>query len=374
MKVGIDTFGCDHGRSGLGSYLLSLVPSLPAQQDVTYDLFGPEMDRYTYSADKGLNFSSANVPDSLTAERLWHVFNVNSFGKKRNYNVILYTAGARMLPLSCKVPGVAVVNDIVSNLFLKTDDRWLTNQMRKGLSRVNCIIAASQYIRKDLERFGIQNDNIQVIHNGIDHSLFYPRTIESDETIDIKPFAIKRPYFIYASRMASPEKKHIELIKAFSLFKEKTHLPHRLVLAGSEGPYSDEVHRAAFQSTAASDIFLTGYFPHESFPELYRGAEACIFPSVNEGVGLPGIEAMATGLPVACAKAGALTEIAGNNALYFNSDDIEEMESVMEQIVTDKPLREKLTTGGLEWTKRFSWEKTASLTLEVLQNTAAKNK
>jgi len=46
----------------------------------------------------------------------------------------------------------------------------------------------------------------------------------------------------------------------------------------------------------------------------------------------------------------------------------------MEQIVTDKPLREKLTTGGLEWTKRFSWEKTASLTLEVLQNTAAKNK
>ena len=370
MKVGIDTFGCDHGRSGIGSYLLSLVPRLPVSSEVTYSLFGPEMDRYTYTADKGINFISANIPDSLTAERIWHALNVNTFSKKQGFNVVLYTAGARMLPLKCRIPGVAVVNDIVSNIFLKTDDLWLQKQIKKGLSNVNCIIAASQYIRKDLERSGISNKNIEVIHNGIDHSLFYPRAIESEEAIDIKPFAIKRPYFIYASRMQSAEKKHIELIKAFSLFKEKTHLPHRLVLAGADGPYSDEVHQAAFKASAASDIFLTGYFPHESFPELYRGAEACIFPSVNEGVGLPVIEAMATGLPVACAKAGALTEIAGNNALYFDSNNIEEMETVMEQIVTDKALREKLITGGFEWTKRFDWEKTALLTLDVLKKTA----
>jgi glycosyltransferase involved in cell wall biosynthesis len=372
MKVGIDTFGCDHGRSGIGSYLLSLVPCLPVQPEVTYDLFGPEMDRYTYTGENGINFVSANVPDSLAAERFWHLFNVNSFGKKQKYDAILYPAGARMLPLSFRIPGVAVVNDIVSNLFQNADDPWLRKQIRKGLSRADCIIAASQYIRKDLERFGIKNEHVEVVHNGIDHSLFYPRTIESEETIDIKPFAIKRPYFIYASRMASEEKKHVELIKAFTLFKQKTNLPHRLVLAGSDGPYSDIVHKAAFESPAANDIFLTGYFPHESFPELYRGAEACIFPSVNEGVGLPVIEAMATGLPVACAKAGALTEIAGNNALYFNADNIDEMESVMEQIVTDKQLRAKLTAGGLEWTKRFDWEKTASLTIDVLKKYAKK--
>ena len=370
MKVGIDTFGCDHGRSGIGSYLLSLVPSLPSLPEVTYTLFGPEMDRYTYSSDKDINFTSVNVPDSLTAERIWHFFNVNSFGKKQKYDAILYTAGSRMLPLRYRVPGIAVVNDIVSNLFLKTDDAWLQKKIKKGLSNADCIIAASQYIRKDLERAGINNKNIEVIHNGIDHSLFYPRAIESEDTIDIKPFAIKRPYFIYASRMQSSEKKHVELINAFSLFKEKTHLPHRLVLAGADGPYSDEVHNAAFHSSAASDIFLTGYFPHESFPELYRGAEACIFPSVNEGVGLPVIEAMATGLPVACAKAGALSEIAGNNALYFDSDNIEEMESVMEQIVNDQSLRQKLISGGLEWTKRFDWEKTAALTLDVIKKTA----
>ena len=80
MKVGIDTFGCAHGRSGLGSYLMSLVPMLPQDSDVVYDLFGPEADRYTYTGDQGFGFTGVSVPDSLSAERMWHTFKVNSFG------------------------------------------------------------------------------------------------------------------------------------------------------------------------------------------------------------------------------------------------------------------------------------------------------
>ncbi len=372
MKVGIDTFGCDHGRSGLGSYLYSLVSNLPSDPDVEYELFGTELDRYTYTGKTGYSFASANVPDSLAAERFWHTFRVNKFARRHNYSAVLYTAGARILPVEYKVPGIAVVNGIVSNLIAGGEDYWYRKTIIRSLSRADAIIASSQCVKKDLERLGIKNKRIEVIHNGIDHSMFYPQTVLSDEVVEIKPFAIKRPYFIYASRLQSPEKKHIELIKAFTLFKKQTGLPHRLVLAGADGPYSDEVHKAAFQAECSNDIFLTGYFPHETFPELYRGSEACIFPSVNEGVGLPVLEAMSSGIPVACAKAGALTEIGGNNVLYFDSDNIEEMASVMEKIATDKDLRQKLITGSLEWTKRFSWEKTGELTLELIKSVAAK--
>lgn len=368
MKVGIDTFGCDHGRSGIGSYLYSLVSNLPKAENVEYELFGTEMDRYTYTANTGYSFAGVNVPDSLTAERLWHAFSVNKFARKRGYSAVLYAAGSKILPLHFTVPGVAIVNGIVSNLITSEKDIWYKKSILKSLSRADVIIASSQCVKKDLEKAGINKTRIEVIHNGIDHSLFYPQTVLSDEVLEIKPFAIKRPYFIYASRLQSAEKKHIELIKAFTLFKEKTGLPHRLVLAGADGPYSDEVHKAAFQSSFANDIFLTGYFPHETFPELYRGAEACIFPSVNEGVGLPVLEAMSCSIPVACAKAGALTEIAGNNALYFDSDNIEEMASVMETIVTDKEVRQRLIDASPEWTKRFSWEKTVSLTLDVIKS------
>lgn len=365
MNVGIDTFGCDHGKNGTGSYLRHLSAKLPDDGVVRYELFGSEVDRYTYSG----NFRSVSVPDNIAAERFWHLFRVNAFATRSGYDVVLYVAGSRLLPHSFAVPGVAVVNELVASRAKASDWRY-RRHIQKSLSRAACIVAASQAVRKDLERVGITAP-VEVIHNGVDHSLFYPEN-RLTERLEVKPFAIKRPYFVYASRLSGPEKKHMELIKAFSLFKEHTGLPHRLVLAGSESGYGDAVRKAAFSSGAASDIFITGYFPHESFPELYRNAEACLFPAVNEGVGLPVLEAMATGIPVACAKNGALPELAGAYALYFDSDSPDDVAQAMEKISTDTALRERLSSGGIEWTKRFSWEKTAAATHELLKRVVAK--
>ena len=353
---------------------MSLVPALPLDSGIQFELFGPEIDRYTYNGDKSFSFTSVNIPDSLALERLWHAFKVNSFGKKNNYDVILYPAGSRILPAHFKIKGVAVINDIVSNLFEKTDDSWYRTRIKKALSRVDCIIAASEYIRKDLEESGISCSNIQVIYNGINHSLFYPgSSIASDSnSVDLKPFAIKKPYLLYASRMVDDRKKHLELIRAFTLFKERTHLPHRLVLAGSEGDYGSIVHKEAGASTASSDIFITGYFPHDHFPDLYHNADACIFPSITEGVGLSVMESMACGLPVACSSAGALHEIAGENALYFDSDNIEEFASAIERIVTDTELRSRLSDGGIDCAKNFSWQKTAEKTVALLSSICKK--
>jgi glycosyltransferase involved in cell wall biosynthesis len=367
MKVGIDTFGCEHGRSGLGSYLCSLTANLRNDADVEFNLFGAELDRYTYASERAFPYDGVTLFESSAAERLWHIMCANNFASKHKYDVVLYTAASQMIPVTFSVPGVAIVNDIVSDSLSAKHNAWSSFHIKRGLAHADRVIVASQYIRKDLEKIGIDPEKIAVIHNGIDHSSFYPRELLSPNLVDIKPFAIQRPYFIYASRMSSPTKKHVELIRAFTLFKEKTHLPHRLVLAGSEGPYSDAVHDEVFNSHAASDIFITGFFPHENFPELYSGSDGCIFPSVSEGVGLPVLEAMATGIPVACAKSGALSEIAGDNAIYFDSDNIEEMAAAMETLALDKAKCKTLITGGIEWTKRFSWEKTAQMTTDVLK-------
>ena len=371
MKVGIDTFGTEHGRSGLGSYLISLVRNLPESENISYELFGPELDRFTFNGDRDFPFVSVATLDTYKSELRWHKLKANYFGKKQQYDVILYTAGSRMIPDRFKIKGVAVVNDIVSSVLSQTDGFAQRHQIRAGLSHADCIIVSSQYVKKDLERLKIHCKRIEVIHNGVDNTLFYPRTAEEVESnlVDIKPFAIKKPYFLYPSSINNPGKKHLELIKAFSIFKEKTGLPHRLVIAGNPGQkYGDLVHKAVFESSAASDIFITGYFPHESFPELYRNAEACLFPSVNEGAGLPVLEAMASGIPVACASAGALPEVAGKNALYFDSCDIQDMANAIERIVSDEALRTKLIKDGLEWEKRFSWEKNARATLTVLES------
>ncbi len=369
MRIGIDTLGCEHGKSGLGSYLMSFINNIPTKNESDFELFGHDIDRYTFGMGRDFPFSGISVKDSIGRLRLWHYFFANSFAKKRNYDAVFYTAAANMIPLRCKVPGIALVDDDADSIF-SGESRWIEKKIKKGLSNADCIIAPSLFVKKSLEDAGVKCKRIEVVHIGIDRSSFYPVDslgIESD-VADIKPFAIKKPYIIYASRMNGSEKKHIELVRAFTLFKKRTNLPHRLVIAGSGGSYSEKVHKEAFESTAASDIFITGYFPLESFPELYRNAEALVYPAVNEGTGLPVLEAMATGIPVACAKAGALTEIAGNNALFFDSDNIENFADNIEKIILDTSLRQSLSSSALEWVKQFSWEKCASETVEIIKD------
>ena len=368
MKIGIDTFGCDHARSGLGTYILSFVSNIQSSKEDSVELFGSEIDHYTYTSGKDISYKSVNIPDSLSSERFWHFSSCSKFVKAQGYDVVFYPAPDKVLPVSFKKKGIAIVNTILSTNVEGKKDWTQKVQIKRGLYRCHKIIAASEYIKKDLIVHGIDEQKIEVVYNGIDHKLFYPAIDLDDDIVDIKPFAIKRPYFIYGSRLSGPEKKHVELIKAFSIFKEKTGLPHRLVISGSEGPYSAEIHKAAFESPYASDIFLTGYFPHESFPKLYAGAEALVFPSVIEGVGLPVLEAMATGVPVLCSNAAALPEISGNNALYFNSDNPEEIAMCMEKIVSNQTLRNELIKKGVEWASGFSWENTVSKTFAIARS------
>ncbi len=367
MKVGIDTFGCDHGRSGIGSYLSSLTQNFKNSEKIQFELFGAEIDRYTYARENNLQFESILLPDTSYSEKFWHRFACNSFALRQNYDVMLFPASSYALPSNFKVPSVAVVNDIMSEMF-RHKSFIEKIRMKQSLKKVDKIIAASTFIKKDLKRFGVKPDKIVVIHNGINHSMFYQRDMIDSDFVEISPFAIRRPYFIYASTMSSPLKRHKELIEAFSLFKKKTGLPHRLVLAGNEGEFIDYVKKAVSDSPYSTDIFITGYFPHESFPALYSGSEACIFPSEMEGVGLPVLEAMATGIPVACSRNGALQEIAGDKAILFDSTNIEEIEAAMEKIATDKEFRSKMIAEGLQWTKRFSWSKTAEETVKVLES------
>lgn len=366
MKIGIDTFGCDHARSGFGSYLTSFISNIPSDTEFEFELFGSELDRYTYSSDNSFKFNSVSFLDSLFTERIWHIFGIKKFCHKSGYDVVIYPAVERVLPLRYKTKGVAVVNSLISKNIdnYKGFYKW---HLKKGLLHASKIIASSNVIKEDLIDIGIPESKIQVIYNGIDHKLFYPMVDLDEQIVRIEPFSIKRPYFVYGSRLSGPEKKHEELIKAFDLFKKRTGLPHRLVLAGSEGAFTENVHKIAFESEYSSDIFITGYFPHENFAKLYAGADACVFPATNEGVGLPILEAMACGIPVICSDSGALKEVGGDVPLYFNSDNPDEIAASMQRVVEDSELRSKMIQEGLVWSNKFQWENTIDQTLECIK-------
>lgn len=361
MRIGVNAFGCNHGRSGAGSYLLSLVNNLP-QSEFKFSLFGHELDRYTYTSSlDGVNFNGIDIKDTDFSERFWHKTSLNPFIKKQKYDAVLYVSGLRLLPMTFNVPSILVIQEAPENL-----QGLAKIRMRSVFNQVSGTIVPSKYVRKALLNLGVPPDKICVIHNGINDELFKPCGLKNGETVLVQPFSIRRPYIIYASRLANSSKCHVQLIKAFAVFKKKSGAPHRLVIAGAEGESSSAVHAEVLNSPYSSDILLTGYFPHENLPKLYSAADLSIFPSRNEGSGLPVIEAMACGVPTACSNEGALPEIAGEASLYFNSENPEEIaETILRLIDTPEnaECRNKLITAGSEWIKKYSWKKTAEETI-----------
>jgi len=252
---------------------------------------------------------------------------------------------------------------------LKVITRMLLPNALRHLDR---IIAVSSWIKQELiDITGIKESIIDVVPNGIDTQAFYPRPRGEESVVLIQPFSFRRPYVLYASRLEHPMKNHVKLIEAFGIFKERTKHPHRLVLAGADSRGADKVKSAAAASPYRTDIFFTGHFPATSLPELYSGADMVVIPSLYEGFGMGVLEAMASDVPVACARAASLPETAGHAALYFDPLSIEDMADRMITLTTNRDVSRECRRLGLEHAKNFSWDVCASRTLEIIREVAS---
>jgi len=104
---------------------------------------------------------------------------------------------------------------------------------------------------------------------------------------------------------------------------------------------------------------------------LYQAASVCVFPTLYEGFGIPPLEALACGAPVACSSAASLPELVGDAALLFDPESVEEMAHCVHRLLEDAPLTAILRERGLQRSAHFSWQRTAAETLEVYSQVVA---
>jgi glycosyltransferase involved in cell wall biosynthesis len=136
-----------------------------------------------------------------------------------------------------------------------------------------------------------------------------------------------------------------------------------LVVPGYPTPYEDELLHHASELGVIADVRLLGWIDAAELEGLYTAAACFVFPSLYEGFGLPVLEAMARGLPVACSGRGALDEVAGDAALRFDPESEAEIAAAIERLLSDREEAQRLRTAGRERAARFSWAATASGTL-----------
>jgi glycosyltransferase involved in cell wall biosynthesis len=375
MKIGIDTFACDGGTSGVGVYLNQILKRIPPSGDL-YELFGWDFDRFAFSETAPqLEFISRCNFNGRTANAVWHLLKYPDFAKARAYDACFFPAAHKRLPQKSPCPAIGTVHDMAAFWGSRKTREHLGVVIRLGLPNalrhLDRIIAVSQWVKQELvDLVRVKESMIEVVPNGIDLTSFYPRPRNVESVVLIQPFSFRRPYMLYVSRLDHPVKNHIRLIEAFGIFKERTKYPHRLVLAGSDSHGADKIKEAAAVSKHRNDIFFTGHFPSKSLPELYAGADMVVVPSMYEGFGLAALEAMASGVPVACARAASLPEVADHAALYFNPRDPEDMADRMVTMTTDRDIYRECRALGLERVQSFSWERCAQRTLEIIRNMA----
>ncbi len=162
---------------------------------------------------------------------------------------------------------------------------------------------------------------------------------------------------------AIQKRKNIaRLVKAF----EQTPPGWRLAIAGAPNGYGAAEQLSAIDgSPRRADIDVLGYVPDEQLEALYRRCSIFAFPSLDEGFGMPVLDAMARGIPVAASRRSAIPEVTGDAALLFDPESVEEMGEAVLRLATEPALREDLARRGRERAAQFSWESAVDRTWDV---------
>lgn len=330
------------------------------------------------------NFKVVEIP----RKRFWTQGGLTLQTFKDNLDVLFVPA--HTLPLIRK-PGlktVVTVHDLGSEylpaMHQLKQRLYLSFMQKYQLKTATKIIAVSNATKKDLvKRIGINPKKVSVIYEGYDNKLFKPHH-------NLQP----KTYYLFVGTV-QPRKNLERLIKAFSRYVARgpassvsrrassltsfaaatrrepsslSPLATTLVIAGSKGWLSDEIYKLPKELGIEERVKFLGYVQDKNLPALYSGAIALVFPSLFEGFGLPILEAQACGCPVITSNVSSMPEVAGKGAILVDPCDIDAISHAMIR-VKGKAEREKLMKNGFENIKRFSWEKCAAQTLEVLEKT-----
>jgi glycosyltransferase involved in cell wall biosynthesis len=243
--------------------------------------------------------------------------------------------------------------------------KWLIPRL---VNRVCFVITVSNFSKtRLLETTGINESRIIVIPNGVNKRFVRRSAAEVEATKQRLGLPTSR--YLLSLGSIEPRKNLPRVLAAWASCRQQIEDDITLVIAGNPG--ANHIYREVAIAAAQSRVHFTGFVPDDCLPALYSGALALIYPSMYEGFGLPVVEAMATGTVPIVSKSTALPEVVGDAGMTLDSLTVEELAQALLTICRDQALRQRLEEQVISESARFKWERTAQLTLDVLEQAAA---
>jgi glycosyltransferase involved in cell wall biosynthesis len=227
--------------------------------------------------------------------------------------------------------------------------------VRDHVRRADGVLCVSEYTASETRRLlDVPEEKIAVTPHGVDPSYREtPPEGQVEETL--RRLRLPRGGILYLGS-AEKRKNLVTLVMAYMTLARRRHLPP-LILAG---PGSDWAQGG---SRVGPQIVATGYLEKADVRALMAASAMLVLPSLEEGFGLPVVEAMAAGLPVVCSSGSALAEVAGDAACLVQPQDVNGIARAMERLLEDRALASEMRRRGLERSQRFDWGDTAARTL-----------
>jgi glycosyltransferase involved in cell wall biosynthesis len=279
------------------------------------------------------------------------------------------------MSLSSSVPTVMTVHDIIPLHIPQQLPFWTRHYYRYFLPRflrhATQVVTVSDYVRRDILNTvsGMEYRQISVIGNGC-RSGFVPLSPAQQQEVR-EAFSEGQPYFFYTGAI-HPRKNIPRLIRAFNLFKARSHSPAKLILAGRFAWNTGEVSTALQQSPYRNDIILPGYVPETQLVRLMASSHALIYVSLSEGFGLPPLEAMYCDVPVIAANTTSLPEVCGEAALLTDPYSETAIAQSMEMLWNRPEIGRQLVEKGRQQRQQFNWDNAADALYVLIQQTSKK--
>jgi glycosyltransferase involved in cell wall biosynthesis len=247
-------------------------------------------------------------------------------------------------------------------------DRLVLNAgVRSSVRRAERVIVPSSHARDELiARLAVPTRRVVITPEAADARF---RPLGDDESAPVlRRYGLTRPFVLSVGNQ-QPRKNLGRLLRAWKMLVDAGLTDgRRLAIAGGRRGRRDDLMS---QIGLREHVLVLGYVPHEDVPALYSAADVFVFPSLYEGFGLPPLEAMACGTPVACSTAASLPEAAGDAAAFFDPLDVTGMAVTLGAVVRDQELRAALSARGRRHAALFTWEACARATVAAYEDAVA---
>lgn len=345
MKIALDaTYSLGRNLSGVGVYSREILFGLARARPEAHYLF-------CYRPHRFLRSFSDRLPSNASRRLL---------AENRTPSADLFHGLNQRLGPARHRRSVTTFHDlfVISGDYSTPEFRErFTAQARDAAERSDLIIAVSRFTARQVEQLlHVEPSRIRVVHHGV-RPMPQARPARTKEQMILSVGAIQR------------RKNIVRLVEAF----EQLAPGWKLALAGSFGFDSEAARQRIERSPRKDDIQVLGYVTDTALEDLYQRASILAFPSLDEGFGMPVLDAMARGVPVLTSNVSAMPEVAGDAALLIDPTEVQSIADGLQRLASDSALRDTLIRAGLARAREFTWEKSVDATWKIYEKLMTKS-